>query len=116
VIYPRLGIPTVATVAWTTDQVLRRLIPEQMEPTWTDGTGAVSMVERPLPPRWAGHPLSELDEGDRYRVVAITRGGKAQLVSRGMIGQDGDVLHIAVQRDALAELADRLATTVAGGH
>src|SRR5207245_4884417 len=25
IIYQRLGIPTVATVAWTTDQVLRRL-------------------------------------------------------------------------------------------
>src|SRR5215210_1340847 len=26
-IYQRLGIPTVATVSWTTDQVLRRLLP-----------------------------------------------------------------------------------------
>src|SRR5438874_3654666 len=28
VIYQRLGIPTVATVTWTTDQVMRRLFPE----------------------------------------------------------------------------------------
>ena len=28
-IYQRLGIPTVATVAWTTDQVLRRLLPAE---------------------------------------------------------------------------------------
>jgi trk system potassium uptake protein TrkA len=116
VIYARLGIPTVATVAWTTDQVLRRLIPEQMEPQWTDGTGIVSLVERPLPPAWAGRPLAELDDGDRFRVVAITRGGKSQLVSRGMIGQDGDILHIAVQRDALPELAERLAHDTTGGH
>ena len=27
-VYQRLGIPTVATVAWTADQMLRRLIPE----------------------------------------------------------------------------------------
>jgi trk system potassium uptake protein len=26
-VYERLGIPTVASVAWTTDQVLRRLLP-----------------------------------------------------------------------------------------
>ena len=41
VIYARLGIPTVATVAWTTDQVLRRLVPEQLEPEWIDATGTV---------------------------------------------------------------------------
>jgi trk system potassium uptake protein TrkA len=27
-IYQRLGIPTVATVKWTADQVLRRLLPQ----------------------------------------------------------------------------------------
>jgi trk system potassium uptake protein TrkA len=116
VIYARLGIPTVATVAWTTDQVLRRLIPEQMEPQWTDGTGTVSLVERPLPAAWAGRPLAELDDGDKYRVIAIMRGGKTQLVSRGMIGQDGDILHIAVQRDALPDLAEKLSPDTAGGH
>jgi trk system potassium uptake protein TrkA len=117
VIYARLGIPTVATVAWTTDQVLRRLIPEQMEPQWTDGTGMVSMIERPLPAHYAGRPLNELDEGDRFRVVAVGRGGKAQLVSRGMMGQDGDILYLAVQRDALPDLADRLSPDKSsGGH
>ena len=30
-IYQRLGIPTVATVAWTTDQVLRRLLPSEAQ-------------------------------------------------------------------------------------
>ena len=87
-----------------------------MEPQWTDGTGTVSLVERPLPAHWAGRPLADLDEGDRYRVVAISRGGKAQLVARGMIGQDGDILHMAVQRDALAELAEKLAPSATGGH
>src|SRR5687768_17691381 len=29
VIYQRLGIPTVATVTWTTDQMMRRLFPEE---------------------------------------------------------------------------------------
>ena len=31
-IYQRLGIQTVATVAWTTDQVLRRLLPDARRP------------------------------------------------------------------------------------
>src|SRR5437867_6753597 len=40
VIYQRLGIPTVATVTWTTDQVLRRLFPEKTVTDWTDPSGA----------------------------------------------------------------------------
>ena len=37
-IYQRLGIPTVATVSWTTDQVMRRLLPDR---------GAAPRVARP---------------------------------------------------------------------
>jgi len=59
-IYQRLGIPTVATVIWTADQILRRLIPEgslsalrmslpefmtQVAPRFTNDLGSP-----PLPP------------------------------------------------------------------
>src|SRR5437899_2193524 len=45
VIYQRLGIPTVATVTWTSDQVMRRLFPEQSVTEYTDPSGEVSLVE-----------------------------------------------------------------------
>ena len=48
VIYRRLGIPTVATVTWTVDQVMRRLLPERAAPDWVSPTGDVVMVERAL--------------------------------------------------------------------
>jgi trk system potassium uptake protein TrkA len=44
-IYQRLGIPTVATVSWTTDQVLRRLPPDETRHDWIDPTGQVCLVE-----------------------------------------------------------------------
>src|SRR4051794_8846330 len=90
VIYQRLGIPTVATVAWTTDQVRRRLLPDRSISEWTDASGAISLVERSLPDAWAGRKLTELDEGDRFRLVALTRGGQARLVVPGLVGQEGD--------------------------
>src|SRR3954453_3757179 len=108
VIYQRLGIPTVATVAWTTDQVLRRLLPNRVVSEWTDATGAISLVERALPDGWAGRKLSELDEGDQFRVVGLTRGGQARLTASGLVGQEGDVLHLAVRSDAVDELNSRL--------
>src|SRR5579859_2651756 len=44
-IYQRLGIPTVATVTWTTDQVLRRLFPEEGATEWTDPSGKFTLLE-----------------------------------------------------------------------
>src|SRR3954467_4721774 len=74
-IYQRLGIPTVATVAWTTDQVMRRLFPSESVAEWTHGSGELSLVERSLPDAWAGHKLLGLSEPGKFQVSVITRGG-----------------------------------------
>jgi len=109
VIYQRLGIPTVATVTWTTDQVMRRLVPEQTTTDWTDPSGSVSMVERALPGGWAGHKLAALGAPGRFRLVAITRAGQARLAGPDLVGQEGDVLHLTVVKDAIDDLEARLA-------
>ncbi|MGI8753993.1 MAG: potassium channel family protein [Acidimicrobiales bacterium] len=108
-IYQRLGIPTVATVSWTVDQVVRRLLPEEMLTAWTDPTGAVSMLERTLPERFAGQKLSLLAEPGRFAPVLVTRSGRARLATSDMVGQDGDVVLFSVDGNAFEELAKRLA-------
>jgi trk system potassium uptake protein TrkA len=108
VIYRQLGISTVAAVAWTTDQVLRRLSPDQSVAEWTDASGTLSLLERALPDPWCGRKLSELEERDRFRLVAVTRGGEARLVGPEVIGQEGDVLHLIVHKGAQDEVEDRL--------
>ena len=116
VIYQRLGIPTVAAVAWATDQVMRKLLPDQRPSEWTDATGQISLLEQVLPANWAGHKLAGIDEGDRFRLVGVTRGGAVHLATPDLVGQEGDVLHILVHRDALEELDARLNEPVPGGH
>jgi trk system potassium uptake protein TrkA len=117
VIYQRLGIPTVATVSWTTDQVLRRLIPTAHPADWTDASGTLSLVERDLPTAWAGRPLTDLSDPDQFRVVAVTRAGVARVAEPALIGQAGDVLHVMVTTTALDALQTRLeASEDAGGH
>ncbi len=115
-IYQRLGIATVASVAWATDQVMRRLSPEAHTVEWTDANGAVAMIEVSLPDAWAGQKLSPLSVGDRHRVVAISRGGTGRLATEDAIGQDGDVLHVMVQRDARPDLDTLLASGPEQGH
>jgi trk system potassium uptake protein TrkA len=108
VIYRQLGIATVAAVAWTTDQVLRRLFPEKSVSEWSDASGSVSLLERALPDSWAGRKLSEMEEPGRYRVVVVTRGGVARLYGPELVGQEGDILHLMVRNDAQEELEARM--------
>jgi trk system potassium uptake protein TrkA len=115
-IYQRLGIPTVATVTWTTDQVIRRLFPEQSVTEYTDPTGEVSFVERAIPEGWVGRRVGGLDEGDRFRPVLVTRAGQARLATPELVGQEGDVLLMAVRVGAFEELDRRLKVEPPGGH
>jgi trk system potassium uptake protein TrkA len=104
VIYQRLGIPTVATVSWTVDQVARRLLPQEGVTAWTDPTGEISIVEHLLPESLCGRGYTELADGERFRPLIVTRGGQARLVGAGTVGQEGDVVHFAVRTDAVADL------------
>ncbi len=109
VIYQRLGIPTVATVAWTTDQVLRRLLPTSSVADWTDSAGGVGLVERNLPAVWAGKKLADLDEPGVFSLAAITRLGTAQVIRPDLVGQEGDILHVMTNLASLDTLEARLA-------
>src|SRR3712207_3529548 len=53
-IYERLGIPTIATVQWTTERVLRRILPDQRAVEWVDPSARVTLVERAVSPSWVG--------------------------------------------------------------
>jgi trk system potassium uptake protein len=116
VIYQRLGIPTVATVSWTTDQVMRRLLPEELAADWVDASGQVSLVERALPATWAGKRLAGLSEPGRFTLAAVTRLGAAQVPSSELVGQEGDILHFVVETVSLDSLQERLIGPAEGGH
>jgi trk system potassium uptake protein TrkA len=107
-IYQRLGIPTVATVSWATDQVLRRLMPGEVKADWSDPSGKICVVERGLPVGWAGKKLAGLNEPGRFWLTAVTRLGAAKIVATDIVGQEGDVLIFTAATDALDALTERL--------
>ena len=110
-IYQRLGIPTVATVTWTTDQVMRRLFPEQSATEWSDPTGQLVLVERALPEQWAGQRLSLLNTADAVKLVGVSRAGQGRVASDELVGQGGDLLYLLVRKDALDDLEAQLTGT-----
>ena len=104
-IYQRLGIPTVATVSWTTDQVLRRLLPfGERSHDWVDSSGKVCLVEFPLSSKWAGKKWAELNLPGRHWLTAVSRLGNAQVFEPSIIGQEGDVLVFVAAVDSVDPL------------
>jgi trk system potassium uptake protein TrkA len=95
-------------VSWTTDQVLRRLLPGAYQPDWVDGSGKVALVERVLPTNWAGRLLWNLSEPGRFNLSAVTRLGEARVIDTTTVGQEGDVLHFITNLDSLDSLQERL--------
>ena len=94
-IYQRLGLATVATVSWTTDQVMRRLLPDPTGAEWTEPTGNVCIVERQVTKPWIGKPLSELEDATATRVVAVGRLGAALVPTSTTVAQEGDLLYVS---------------------
>ena len=95
-VYQKLGIPTVATVRWTADQVIRRLIPEGMLSEWRDPSGHVVLAEVAVSPDWVGRRVSELEEESGARVALLTRFGDGVLPGPGTVVQDGDLVHVTM--------------------
>src|SRR5207302_9330002 len=90
-VYARLGIPTVATVRWTADEMLRRLIPDGAHSIWGDPSGHVVLVEMTYDDGWVGHSMKRLQESTGARVAFVTRYGDAMLVDEKTALQDGDL-------------------------
>ncbi|MFF9640599.1 potassium channel family protein [Kitasatospora aureofaciens] len=97
-VYQRLGIPTVATVRWTADQMLRRLLPSGAEPLWQDPSGSVQLAEVAYHPDWVGQRISRLEETSGARVSFVTRLGEGVLPSPQMVVQEGDLVHVMLRR------------------
>jgi len=115
-IYQRLGIPTVATVKWTTDQIMRLLIPDQVASDWKDPSEGISLVTMVLPPSWAGWRIEEVESDGHRRVVAVTRVGHARIVTPSFTLQEGDQVHLAVDDDGLDELRPMILEARRGRH
>ncbi len=106
-IYQRLGIQTVATVRWTTDQVLRAMLPEEVPVEYTVDNGEVVITALPVPHEVLGKSALDLDLEGRRRVVAVSRFGVPRLPEKSLALQEGDILHVSVNRgDAAALTAD----------
>jgi trk system potassium uptake protein TrkA len=115
-VYQRLGIPTVATVRWTADQILRRILPEGAEPLWRDPTGTVVLAEVAAHTGWIGIRAVELEERGRVRVAYLNRMGEALVIAEDTVIQDGDVLHVIATESDMDRINKVLAAAPEEDH
>jgi trk system potassium uptake protein TrkA len=113
-IYQRLGIPTVATVLWATDQILRRLAPEGSRSEWRDATGMVQLCEVHPQDDWYGRPTLLIDEMTPARVAFITRLGEGLIPDEHTVLQQGDLVHVMVSDTDVARTEEILASSPEG--
>ena len=118
-VYQRLGIPTVATVRWTADQMLRRLLPEGAAPLWRDPTGSIVLAEVAYDEHWLGEKVTALEEAARTRIAFLSRLGEAMMPGPGTVLQEGDELYLLTDERDLDRIAAEFARPAApgkGGH
>ncbi len=108
-IYQRLGIPTVATVLWTSDQILRRLLPEGSRSEWRDASGTIQLCEMHLHESWFGNPVSTIENITPARVAFLTRLGEGLIPDEHTVLQEGDLVHMMVHDKDIADVEAALA-------
>lgn len=94
-VYERLGIPTVATVPWTTDRLLNTLVRETETVRWRDPTGTVAVGELDLNENWVGQRVTDLETATGGRVAFLIRFGTGVLPDPRTVIQAGDQVYLA---------------------
>ena len=108
-VYQRLGIPTVASVPWQTDQILRRILPGHDSDEWGDASGLITITQLPVGNRWVGERYSRLERESGARIAFITRLGKGMLTDIDSVVQDGDIVHVVLTQDRREQASTVLA-------
>jgi len=108
-VYERLGIPTIATVPWTTDRFMRTLVGDDETTYWRDPTGTVAVAQLSLNEQWYGYPVRDLERATGARVAFIIRFGNGVLPDHKTVIQADDTVYVAATSGSVTE-----AVTLAG--
>ncbi len=103
-LYQRLGIPTVGTVRWTADRMLRRLLPHGAVPQHTDPSGRVVLAEVAANPAWIGRPIRVMEEHLGARIGYLLRFGQGMIPDDQTVYQDSDILNVLCTSEELSRV------------
>ena len=104
------GLQVVSSTAWGAERLQELLINESFRAVFSAGNGEVELYEMHVPEKWSGRVVSELLSGCTNTIViaALTRAGRAELVSPDTMFQGGDILTVSATLEGVTALNARL--------
>lgn len=96
-VYARLGIPTVATVPWTTERFVAELDDDGDAVAWRDPSGSVDLIDLDIDESWIGTSVARFEEETGCHIVFLNRVGRAILPEARTALQDEDIVYAAVR-------------------
>lgn len=100
-VYERLGIPTVATVPWTTERFIATLGETPRSPLWYDPTGELVIAQLAVHDEWLGMSCAKFQELTGARIAFLNRMGSPMLPETRSVLQAGDEIFIATPAENL---------------
>ncbi len=87
--------------------MLRRLLPQGLASEMADASGRIVVAEMAVDESWVGVALTRVEELTGARVAYVTRLGEGMLPGPQTVHQEGDLLHLVIERPRL-ETVERI--------
>jgi trk system potassium uptake protein TrkA len=104
------GLQIVSSTAWGAERLQELLINESFRAVFSAGNGEVELYEMHVPEKWGGRAISDLLSGCTNTIVvaALTRAGRAELVSSDTMLKGGDILAVSATLEGVTALNARM--------
>lgn len=113
-VYRRLGIPTVAPVPWTTNQIVTRILPGGVDELHVDPAAGLALVRLSYHPGWLGHTVADIEQAAHVSVAYLLRFANGVLPRPDTSLQAGDELFCMVPTQA-TQAVMKVLTNAPGG-
>ena len=102
-VYEKMGIATVASVLWSSQQVLNRIHPDRIALSWLDSSGQIGLRQINVHSDWVGKKVAVIEQLTSTRVAAILRCGKPLDIRPDTVYQSGDQLFFCAPVNTLKD-------------
>jgi trk system potassium uptake protein TrkA len=104
------GLQIVSSTAWGAERLQEMLVNTSFHSVYSAGNGEVELYEMYIPENWTERTVSALLDGCTNTIVvaALTRAGRAELVSPESILKGGDILTVSATLEGVTALNARL--------
>jgi trk system potassium uptake protein len=100
-IYRRLGIQTVSSVTWASNEISALVLFPHLVRDLALGDGEVQLVKISVPPRIVGRTIADMAMPGEVMPFAIVRAGKSFIPSTHEVLHEGDIVEVAVLATAM---------------